>query len=320
MDLSLIKQLIHTDDPLQTLYEVLNGEIWTAERFAEARRRGDLHGYLREGEHAASRLEQEVYAIYRDVYALLEADDVRRDRVDAFHQQEAYTLLLIDGLSLREMPLIQGVLNDRGFACEVNFALAPLPTETADFARRHYNASGPSEMARNDHRYPFAFRHVASEDWQPNFSLAERQRFIWYAFPDDYFGLKETKYGRHVVQPVEAILAAVLGDPDLVRPLVITSDHGYLWQGNQCPWPVADPRERAVLAEHFKLGRCTRTATEALARTGKAWVAGSLGAARGRFAWGGIVRGPASLFKHGGASLMECLVPWIIVPTANSVG
>jgi hypothetical protein len=236
---------------------------------------------------------------------------VRRDRVEALHQQEAYTLLLIDGLSLRELPLIAEVLDSHGLACESEFALAPLPTETSDFARRHYNASGPSEMARNDHRTPFAFRHVANEEWQPDFSPAERRRFIWYAFPDDYFGLKETEYGRHVVKPVEAILTAILTDPGLVRPVVITSDHGYLWQGNQCPWPVADPREQAVLAEHFKLGRCTRSATEALARTGKAWVEGSLGSARGRFAWGSIVRGPTSLFKHGGVSLMECLVLYV---------
>ena len=154
------------------------------------------------------------------------------------------------------------------------FALAPLPSETSDFARRHYHASGPSDIANHAHRYPFTFRHV--------------------------------------VQPVESILEAVLGDPALVRPLIITSDHGYLWQGDQCPWPVADARERALLAEHFKLGRSCHDATDALAATGKVWVEGSLAAARGRFAWGGQVRGATSLFKHGGVSLMEGLVPHVL--------
>jgi hypothetical protein len=313
MDLALIQRLIQDDDPLQTLYEVLTGTIWTAERFAEARGRGDLFAYLREGEHAASTLEHEVYAIYSDVCALLEADDARRDRVAEVHQREQYTLLLIDGLSLRELPLIEQVLAAHDLTPEVGFALAPLPTETSDFARRHYNASGPSEIASRAHRYPFAFRHVASEGWHPDFSPAERRRFVWYAFPDDYSHLKQTDYARHVVQPVEAILNAVLEDPTLVHPLAITSDHGYLWQGGRCTWPVADADERAVLAEHFKLGRSTRAATDALAATGKAWVRGNVGAARGRFAWGGIVRGAGSLFKHGGVSLMECLVPWCMV-------
>jgi len=92
MDLSLIQRLIEDDDPLQTLYETLTGEIWTAARFEEARRRGDLFAHLREGEHAASTLEQEVYDIYDDVYRLLECKDARRDRVAALHQQEEYTL------------------------------------------------------------------------------------------------------------------------------------------------------------------------------------------------------------------------------------
>lgn len=317
MDLSLIQRLIEDDDPLQTLYQTLTGEVWTAARFEEARRRGDLFAYLREGEHAASTLEQEVYDIYDDVYRLLECKDARCDRVAALHQQEEYTLLLIDGLSLREVPLIQDVLNAHDLACQVDFALAPLPTETSEFARRHYNGSGPSHIANQAHQYPFAFRHVAVEDWTPDFSPSERQRFVWYAFPDDYFHLKETDYARHVVQPIEAILNGVLSDPTLVHPLVITGDHGYLWQGNQCAWPVEDTQERTVLAEHFKLGRCASAASDALAATGKAWVQGSVATARGRFAWGGIVRGPTSLFKHGGISLMECLVPWIAISATS---
>jgi hypothetical protein len=313
MDLSLIQQLIQTDDPLQALYQVLTDEIWTSERFAQARQQGDLSAYLREGEHAASTLEHDVYAIYHDVYALLEADDPRRDRVAQIRAWEQYTLLFIDAFSLRELPLIRQVLAAHNLTPRVDFALAPLPTETGDCAHYHFNAAGPSDMAGRSHHYSFAFRHVTSERWQPDFSSTERKRFIWYAFPDDYFGLKATDYARHVVQPVEAILEAVLGDPHLVYPLVITGDHGYLWQGGQCAWPVEDAQEQAILAEHFKLGRSTRATTDALAATGKAWVQGSVGAARGRFAWGGLVRGSGSLFKHGGVSLMECLVPWVIV-------
>jgi len=313
MDLSLIKRLIEDDDALQTLYDVLTSTIWTAERFAEARRRDDLFAYLREGEYAASTLEREVYAIYSDVYVLLEADNPRCDRVAEVHGWEEYTLLLIDALSLRELPLLQAMLTAHGSPPQVDFALAALPTETSDFARRHYSAAGPSDVAGRAHSYPFSFRHVTSESWQPDFSPDERQRFIWYAFPDDYLGLKETDYARHIVRPIEAILEAVLNDSTLVCPLVITGDHGYLWQGGQCTWPVENNDERAVLADHFKLGRSSRAASDALAATEKAWVRGNLAAARGRFAWGSIVRGAGSLFKHGGVSLMECLVPWVKV-------
>jgi hypothetical protein len=47
-----------------------------------------------------------MYDIYSDVYRLLECKDAQRDRVAALHQQDECTLLLIDGVSPREMWLI----------------------------------------------------------------------------------------------------------------------------------------------------------------------------------------------------------------------
>ena len=310
MDISLLRRLIHDDDPLQTLYEALTSSIWTAERFAAARQDGNLAAYLRDGEHAASILEREVYAVYSDLYTLLEGSDPRRNRAAELRQQEQYTLLLVDALSLREIPLLQETFAAHGLELEASMAIAPVPTETIDFARG-IGGTGPSDIAANAARFPFAFRHIAREDWQPDFRPSDRQRFIWYAFPDDYFDLKETDYARHVVQPVTAMLETVLNDPSLVHPLVVTSDHGYIWQGGACAWALP-PDEATVLARYFKGGRSTREADEGLAATGKAWVYGNVGAARGRFAWGGMVRGAGSLFKHGGVSLLECMVPWVM--------
>lgn len=310
MDISLLRRLIQDDDPLPALFETLTGAIWTVERFAAVRQSGDLAAYLREGEHEASTLEREVYMVYSDLYTLLELPDPRRNRAADLRREEQYTLLLVDALSLRETPLLREIFAAHGLVVQVEWALAPIPTETVDFARR-LGAAGPSDIAAHPERFPFAFRHVAREDWRPDFRPTERRRFIWYAFPDDYFDLKETDYARHVIQPVTAIVEAVLSDPTLVHPLVVTSDHGYLWQGGACAWPLP-PNETAVLARYFKGGRSTREADEGLAATGKAWVYGNLGAARGRFAWGGAVRGAGTLFKHGGVSLMECMVPYCV--------
>jgi hypothetical protein len=313
MDLSFIEALIQAEDPVGILYRQLTEDIWTPARFAAARERGDLHSYLRDGEHLASKMEHELYRVYDDVYTYLEQEDPRQLRIQSLDEQAHYTLLLIDALSLREIPLILERMAAHNLTPQVDIAMVPPPTETSDFARRHYGASGPSALARQAHRHPFAFRHVTEEAWQPNFQSDEQRRFIWYVFPDNYFKLKTTNYTKHVVQPVGRILDAVLGDPDLVRPLIITSDHGYLWQGASCTWPL-DAQEARLMAKSFKHGRSTTVATERLAATGKVWVQENVAAARGRFAWGGRVRGDSSLFKHGGVSLMECLAPWV---TAN---
>lgn len=313
IDLHLIQQLVQSSDPVQTAVDALMTEAWTSNRWQAAQQAGDIARYLIEGEHQASEIEHAIYSIYADLYALLENDVSRQPRVETLIATEPYTLLLIDALSLREAPLVLERLARYGCDAALQTAWVQPPTETVAFTRMHLQASGPSDIAARFDRQPFAFRHVTAEDWMPDFAVSERQRFIWYAFPDNYFHLKETAYDRHVVQPITAILDAVLGDPGLVRPLVITGDHGYLWQGGHCPWPVEDPREADLLADAFKHGRSTTAATQALADTGKAWVQGNAGAARGRFDWGGRVKGAGSLFKHGGVSLMECVIPWIIV-------
>jgi len=69
-----------------------------------------------------------------------------------------------------------------------------------------------------------------------------------------------------------------------------------------------------MLADHMTGRRAMGEATAVLAtHTQKAPVGGLDPAARGRFAWGKFVKGLTRLYKHGGVSLMECVVPWVRV-------
>ncbi len=52
-------------------------------------------------------------------------------------------------------------------------------------------------------------------------------------------------------------------------------------------------------------------ASDALAASDKVYVKEGVAVARGRFGWAGQVPGAGTLFKHGGVSLMEGLVPWV---------
>jgi len=159
---------------------------------------------------------------------------------------------------------------------------------------------------------------VKKQAWQPDFTTDERRRVIWALYPDDVFSRDHgaISYGQHIVQPVQDILRAILA-ADTVLPLIVTSDHGYVWQGGTAFWGVQGDEER-VLAKHFRQGRLTReAAVQLVTHTDKAWVSGQTAAARGRFAWGGKVKGPTKLYKHGGVSLMECVVPWVTAGSAN---
>ncbi len=307
MKADLVMGLMGEDEPLDVAFRVLTGEIWTSERLRQHQEAGNLDGYLHEGEHLASAFERELYEVYFDLYDRLEGAHPLKRRVGDLLEQEAYTLVIFDGLSLREVPILEAVFEEFGLKAEVRYALAPVPSDTSVFCQAHFGASGPSEL--QGMLTPFAFRHVKQESWEPDFGSQDRRRVIWALYPDNVFNLdsEAVNYEKHVAGPVAAILRNVLasGPP---KPIVVTGDHGYLWQGGGCAWGVTNKEEEKLLADHFKAGRSTGRATPQLSRSRLAWVSGEDAAARGRFAWGSRVRGATRLFKHGGVTLMECMV------------
>jgi hypothetical protein len=311
MKLDLFDKLLSADDPLVPIFEELRG-MWSADSFRGCQEAGDLQKYLSDNEHRASEFEHEIWDVYADLYQLLEGEHPRKQFVDEVLQQEEFTLVIFDGLSLREVPCVLQVMEERGFEATVDFALAPIPTGTSVFAQQHFGASGPSGIQSSDH---LAFEHVKQTTWEPAFDQEQRRRLIWAPHPDNIFALNSdsVEYASHVVEPVQAILATIL-DSDPVLPLYVTSDHGYLWQGAACAWPLGDDEE-ALFAGEFKAGRCTSNPSVELTSGNKVWAdkQREIAAARGRFAWGGRVKGPARNFKHGGVSSMECLVPFTAV-------
>ncbi len=307
MRMALLERLLAEDDPLVPLVEELR-DIWDSESFRAYADEGNLQKYLTDNEHRASDFEREVWDVYADVCQLLEGEHPRKQFVDEVLGQDKFTLVIFDGLSLREVPCLLQVFEEHGIEPAVDFALAPVPTETGVFAQAHFGVSGPSQIASDDR---LAFEHAKQTSWEPRFGPEQRRRLVWAPHPDNIFTVNSetVEYAEHVVRPVQTILATIL-DSDPVLPLYVTSDHGYLWQGGACAWPLPDDEE-ALFAREFKAGRCTDHPSVELTSGEKVWsdTERDVAAARGRFAWGGKVKGPPRNFKHGGVSLMECLVP-----------
>lgn len=308
-----IWELVTCDDPVEPLARHLMDSAWTPEAFAAAKAEGGPDEYLNKGEHAESKFEKDIYDIFSDVYRCLEGPHPLKQRLEReVLGLDEFTLVIFDALSLRELPAVMEVFGEVGVEAEVGYSLSCVPSDTTEFAQEHFQAGGPSAIGGSLFANGLAYRHVKKQDWQPDFAADERKRVVWALYPDNVFNLDHgaISYGQHIVQPVQDILRAILA-ADPVLPLIVTSDHGYVWQGGTAFWGVQGDEER-VLANHFKQGRLTREATVQLVTgTDKAWVSGQTAAARGRFAWGGKVKGATKLYKHGGVSLMECVVPWI---------
>jgi len=310
-----IWELVTSEDPIGPLALHLMESVWTPEAFAAAKAEGGLDEYLNRGEHAESRFEADVYGIFSELYRCFEEPHPLKQRLE--HEVlglDEFTLVIFDALSLRELPAVMEVFGEVGVEAEVGYSLSCVPSDTTEFAQEHFQAGGPSAIGGSLFASSLAYRHVKKQDRQPDFAADERRRVVWALYPDNVFNLDHgaISYGQHIVQPVQDILRAILA-ADPVLPLIVTSDHGYVWQGGTAFWGVQGDEEK-VLASHFKQGRLTREATVQLViGTDKAWVSGQTAAARGRFAWGGKVKGATKLYKHGGVSLMECVVPFVRV-------
>ncbi len=311
MRASLVRDLIVGDSPLDSVFRVLSDEIWSAESFATHLGAASLDQYLVENEHTASAFERDLWGVYADVYHQVELPATTETQLTDVLSLPAYTLVIFDGLSLREAPAVIAAIREAAHEATTSYLIAPVPSETSEFARRSFGVSGPAQIEAASRE--FAYRYVKRDDWLPDFTAGERKRVVWVLYPDNVFNLdsQAVNYGQHIVAPVQRILATILRS-EPVLPLVVTGDHGYIWQGGSTAWPVGEEEAR-ILAAHFKAGRSTDAATAELVHSDKVWLSGTRAAARGRFAWGGVVKGATRLFKHGGVSLMESLVPWIAV-------
>lgn len=311
MNTEWLKQLVESDDPVDLIVDDLKS-IWSHDRFAAAEAKGDLDAYVAQGEHEVSAFEEHLWHVFRDIYPLLEAPHARRLKIEQVIGQESFDLVVFDALSWREVPVITGILDERSSEFGVDYARSEVPSETERFCTAHFGVNGPTALKTKAAGNGWNYECVENTNWDPE-SVGSVRRVTWVRYPDMIFALPPggVNYDEHVVQPIRAILERIL-DSSNGRRVVITSDHGYVWMGGGATWAL-DADEEKLMSQHFKAGRATRNATTNLFGSDKVWISGENAAARGRFAWGSKVAGATKLYKHGGVSLMECLVPWITV-------
>lgn len=238
----------------------------------------------------------------------------------------AKAVLILDGLSLRELPwLLQGA-KERGFTLhEVSANASELPGETDEFARALGLASR-SKLQSNGGGIAHKLQAASTEsvdlpwkDCEALISSAPNQIF-WHHWPDAK--LHDGSGAGQGLEPLTKDAAAQLSSDDFWafvehlatgRRLVITSDHGYAATGY---FPDADGEVSQFLKQTFGSSR------------GKPGM-GDIGPfvppvalrinsphgvhllAVGRRKWRS--QGGYPTLTHGGLSLLEVLSPWVEV-------
>ncbi|MEO5365486.1 MAG: hypothetical protein H7831_03890 [Magnetococcus sp. WYHC-3] len=237
---------------------------------------------------------------------------------------DAKAVLILDGLSLRELPwLLQGA-KDRGFTLhKVTANASELPGETNEFAQA-LGFGNRSQLQNNGgslaHRLQPAHTECVDMPWKDCEGLINSTPnwVFWHHWPDS-----KIHDGAGAGQGLDILTrdaAEQLSSDDFWafverlatgRRLVITSDHGYAATGY---FPDADGEVGQFLKKTFASGRNTTNTSDAgpfvppvVLRVNN--VHGVHLLAVGRWKWKS--QGGYPTLTHGGLSLLEVLSPFV---------
>jgi hypothetical protein len=234
-------------------------------------------------------------------------------------------ILILDGLSLREAPLLLTQASERGYKIrQAGCRASELPAETTPFAKRlgfSQRSALDNNGAGSAHKLKQAITACGNLNWLDCVNLIGSQTgfVFWHHWPDARMhelavpGASLHKLAKEAQQTLTSDdFWALVERLTTGRRLVITSDHGYAACGHF--HDVVDKDQAAYLKSLFKSGRSADAG-----ESDGAWVppidlrltsaSGTHQYVLGRRKWKSA--GGYPTLQHGGLSLLEVFVPFI---------
>lgn len=233
-------------------------------------------------------------------------------------------VLILDALSLRELPWILYGAEERGYTVHgAKATAAELPADTTPFAKAlgfGQRSALENNGAGSSHRLPGARTEALGMPWADCAQIvgAEPDWVLWHHWPDER--VHDLSVAGQGIDTLTHETASQLTDDSfwaLVerlttgRRLVITSDHGYAASGL---FPDAPNDQAKYLKERFKSGRLTNSSNEPCPWLPPVELTISSRHGRncyvlGRRKWKS--QGGYPTLAHGGLSVLEIAVPFI---------
>lgn len=294
---------------------------------AEPLSEGNATGEVTKRDRAVGALDHFLSASAWDLWQSFGTDVVRNaDRLSEWWKEpySAKAILVLDGLSLRELPWLIGGAKERGFTLHTSTAFgAEIPSETNAFARA-LGFNSRSQLQNNGgggaHRLTPCKTECVDLPWTDCAGLidASPNWVFWHHWPDSK--LHDGSGAGQGLDTLTRDIAAQLTSDDFWtfveqlatgRRLVITSDHGYAATG--LFFDAAD-EQAAFLKSTLKSGRLVPgehdpgpfvppVALQMASAHGPHMLA------VGRWKWKS--QGGYPTLAHGGLSILEMLSPFV---------
>lgn len=307
---------------LPRLKDWLMNEIWTMDRYKSVG--GKPSDYLLEGEALVHHRETLLTLAGESLYEELAGTPSENCSIKTFYDQNpGAAVVILDGCSIRELPRLVEVAAASGRPIlEQNYGFAAVPSETEMFITQRMGLGlpviSPSQLeGRSELRHQniraYWFRQPTQ---QIRIEDGPESLLLWMRFPDMRFmdtHAASAALFDSIWDMLETVWMRTVQKVAPSRPVLVTSDHGYIFLGPNLSEPRLAGIDRPLDGKRFR----EFSATEELpAKTRGLWIdaARRLAVIAGRVHNRPQAPSPSnSVYRHGGLSLMEMLTPWLVL-------
>jgi len=299
------------------LWEWLKNDVWSVQRYTNLK----TDDYLREGERQVCALEDVIASAADRTYLELVQKNLSGRSILEMLKDHQTAVIVFDGLSIREMPLIETLSNKSGFRIlESGYAVASVPSETLEFIHQNLSLEnvGPSQLPTRRELKEKGIKVVYAESSSasPNLDYKE-PLLVWSAFPDNKYLDSDARFAEHfgnIHTLFESAWINLVQGVRGKRRIVITSDHGYIYFGTGLDVQRSN-KDQKILNDYFGNDRNKVISNGPVPNQNDIYLdaARNVAVIKGRVKTRSTGAAAQKLYKHGGLSLMEMLVPWVVL-------
>ena len=318
LTVDLLDNLIKPEPRLPWITKWLVNEVWTSEIYNKL----SPEEYLVCGEEKVHNFEEMLSVSSERFYNELSAAAAEHKTIiDSIDSDTA--VVVFDGASLREIPIILNKASESGYkVIEKSVSFAALPSKTLDFVEQKLigkpvtpkNLPQRKELKeKNIKAYYFddvvTTRQIESSNGE--------KILMWSAFPDNTYQDYDAKFARHFSE-IQTLFDSAWRNTVMQihrkKRIIITSDHGYIFFG--AGFESTRPSDACNILEQDRaksFSENEKMPDEIENPELQIFTDRRLAMVRGRIK--NRPKGPSSnkAYRHGGLSLMEMIVPWIVI-------
>jgi hypothetical protein len=322
IDTSFLDSWTRPGPRLPRLKKWLVEEVWTADRFRQCK--NIPSEYLKSAERQVNDLESLLTAAADSYFGELTSVEAPAKTIaDFFKNNENVCIVILDGSSLRELPKFLELAQRSHrpiLECTVGCSAIPSTTEYFISERLGFGLPllGPSQLVSNRILQGYGIRchFFQSPNESQHIPDTPGPILVWHRFPDLRF-MDSTASGADfydgIWDSMDLVWQRTVQALPASRPILVTSDHGYVFFGPGLSDRNLDRQDRPLKGRRFAVFSeeepLPGEEPGLFIDRGK-----RLAVIKGRYHNKPQAPHPSqSLYRHGGLSLMEVLTPWLLL-------